>query len=354
MRTCSATLIDAQYSNARTPYIHMVFTSYDGVTAYDFSKDSAEYGNRILLIDHSEEAYNDYATVVLKNPTQDVPDLTGYWTEIGYGDVTGAGNEYEPTPRLWVKHQQTVSVAGRLISIIELEGMWAKLKETILRVGSPPYYIAKNSAGDFGAADNVILAIIAYLLENEVDPAMTLGTLVEDDGIINTYVPEFEVNSQQPFEDAGQIIYRLMKMTKSFMKAKSGLAWEIKYPQEADAAVLSYYSNQSPKFYEHTDRKNLPIPNRIYVFANAGDDGLWTNIITAQADDTTSQGRYGIVADVVLAPEIDNQTDADNRAAASLYRTRAEWIGGRLIIPHDCQMELYDRLAIYDYRGMSV
>ena len=81
-------------------------------------------------------------------------------------------------------------------------------------------------------------------------------------------------------------------------------------------------------------------------------EGLWTDIITGQADDTDSQDEYGVVADIILAPEIDNQADADNRAAAILQRWRAEWVGGRLIIPHDCQMELYDRLSITDSRGI--
>ncbi len=352
VRSVSGTLEAAQSASQRTPYIHMVFTSYDAGTTYDLSMNSSAYGNRILLIDHAEEAYNDYAVIILKNYPRDLPDdLDGYWTEIGYGDVTGGGSEYADTSRLWVKHHQFISAAGKVLCILELEGMWAKLRETLLRIGSPPYYIAKNDAGDFGGSSATVYGIIDYILSNEVDPAMSLDALAEDDGIINDLEPAVEVNSTQPFEDAGQVIYRLIKMTLSFLRPKASMAWEVKYPQEDDAEDLAYYSNQSPKFYEYAERKNLLIPNRIYVFANAGSDGLWTNIITAQADDTDSQGRYGVVPDFELAPEIDNQADADSRAQAVLQRWRAEWVGGRLIIPHDCRMELYDRVGIYDFRG---
>ena len=318
-------------------------------TTYDLSTNSAAYGNRILLIDHAEEAYNDYAVVILRDYDRTLPNLLGYWTEIGYGDVTGGGNEYAATPRLWVKHQQHISAAGKLLVILELEGMWSKLRETKLRMGSPPYYIATTGAGDFGAAKTAY-GIIEYIIENEIDPTMALNALVEDDSIINTLQPAFEVNNAQPFEDAGQVIYRLLKMTKSFLRPQNGMAWKVKYPQDSDPDDLTYYSNQSPYFYEYVERKNLLVPNRIYLFANAGSDGLWTNIITGQADDTDSQTAYGIVAEIVTAPEIDNQADADARAAAILQRWRAEWVGGRLIIPHDCQMELYDRLKVHDRR----
>jgi hypothetical protein len=386
MRAVSATLITAQSAVKRTPYVKLEFfpftygaaetyyarayatstegTSYGaevsfntlaGGAAIDLSTNSAAYGNRLLLIDHSEEAYNDYATIILKNYDRMIPDLLGYWVEIGYGDVTGGGNEYALTPRLWVKHQQFVSIAGKLLCILELEGSWAKLGETLFRLGTAPYYKAKNinpdlSQGEYDLLDSTPYAIIAAVMA-EILPVMTLATLVEDDGIINTFIPDFTINYTQLFENATQIIYNLLKMTKSYLRNKASLIFEVKYPQAADADNLSYYSYQAPYFYEYTEHKNLQVPNRIYVFANRGSDGLWTNILTAQADDTDSQDLYGIVPSIELAPEVTVQADVDNRAAAILRRGKAEVLGGRLLIPHDCQMELYDRLGIYDSRG---
>lgn len=361
MRSVSATLKAAQSSDERTPHIHMVFTSYDGNTTYNLSTDG-DYGNRILLIDHREEAYNDWATVTLNNYDRALPeDLTGYWTEIGYGDTTGAGNESAATPRLWVKRQQDFSMAGKLLMILELEGMWAKLGETLMRLGDPPLYRADWNTGSAYEIDTgSCYDIINYILTNSVDPAMSLDALAEDDGILDTLEPSFVINASQPFEDAKQIISVLLRMSMSFLRPKSSLAWEVKYPQEDDAIDLSYYSYGTPYFYEYVELNNLVIPNRIYVFANAGDDGRWTDVITAQADETDSQGRYGVVPDVDLAPRIDNQTDADNRALAILHRSRYEAssfsgqtvLTGRLVIQHDCQMELYDRVGIYDDRGL--
>jgi hypothetical protein len=140
-RSISETYRAAQQAPNKTPYFKLVFTSKDGGTTVDLSTDGT-YGNRILLIDHTEEPYNDFATIIFRNNDRALPsNLKGYWVEIGYGYVTGAGNEYlgdgtnEPAPaRLWVKHQQTVSAAGKLWELLELEGMWALLRESLIRL----------------------------------------------------------------------------------------------------------------------------------------------------------------------------------------------------------------------------
>ena len=355
MRTVSATLATAQAATGRTPYIHLLLTSDDGLTTVDFSTNSVAYGNRILLVDHRESALDDRATIVLRNYDRTLPtSLVGYWTEIGYGDTTGAGNEYpgdgvgsgtKATSRLWVKAQQHITMGGKLLMILELEGMWAKLRETLLRIGSPPYYIT-----DF--TTYTVYGLIDYILTNQIDPVMDLLPLVEDDGIIDTYYPPFSVNENKLFEDAGSAIYRLLKMTKSFLRALAGLEWEVIYPQSSDAVDMTYYSAQSPYFYEYTDRDHLALPNHIYLFFNnpTGDPN-WPTILTAEAVNTTSQTAYANVAMIAVAPEVILQADGNNRAAAILSRVDAETVAGRLIIPHDCRMELYDRIEIVDTRG---
>lgn len=364
MRTgLSAGLITAQSAVSRTPYKKLLFTSYDTLTTVDLSSDSAVYGNRQLMIQHVEGSYNDYAAIALKNATRDIPNLKGYWVEIGYGDYVSGLPEYASTARLWVKHQQTVSIAGNLTTILECEGMWAKLKETLLRMGNPPYYIVKNTAliGEEGylATLNQMTpyAIISYIL-SLTDPAMTLDALAEEDSIIDTLIPNFTINEFSQFETAASVIYRLLTMTGSYLKPKAGLAWEIKYPQDSDVADITVYNDTAPKFYSYVNRENVNLPNRIYLFANAGSDGLWTDIIAAQADDATSQAEYGIVPDVVLAPELTTLTDAAARAGAILNRQAIESsnmmdsvLAGKLVIQHNCQIELMDKIAISDTRG---
>jgi len=144
-------------------------------------------------------------------------------------------------------------------------------------------------------------------------------------------------------------------MTKSFLRSRSGLEFEVRYPQESDEVDLEIYSEGSDVqvFYEYINRSNLTIPNHIYCIANAGEDGLWTNIIVAEAVEQDSIDAYGDVPDITLAPDIDNESNAEDRAEVVLTRIIAEQPGGSMTLPHDCRIELYDLIKAYDYRGVA-
>lgn len=335
-RTISSTLLAAQNSATNTPYIYLLFTSKDGGTTYNYSSDQSS--RRILLIDHQEEPYNDYASIILRNDDSTIPNLKGYWTEIGYGYVA-SGNEYSQAPRLWVKHQQEVNAQGKRVVLLELEGMWSKAREMPIRLGNPPYYTKEYTT------DTVLTIITAVLAEL----GMTVAALAEDDSIIDSLQPQFDINTQ-PFEYAGQILYRLINMTKSVLRSKASLQFEVKYPQDSDAADLNYYSDQAPYFYEFMERKNVLIPNHVFVFGNEGDDGLWAGILTGEASDAAEIALYDDIIRVIAAGLLTTQTDVDNRAAALLTRAQLESQAGRLYAPHDCQVELYDKIGVYDRR----
>ena len=83
-RSVSGTFLAAQQSATNSPYCKLVFTSKDGGTTVNLSTDGT-YGNRILLIDHVEEVYDDFVTIILRNVDRTIPYIKGYWTEIGFG-----------------------------------------------------------------------------------------------------------------------------------------------------------------------------------------------------------------------------------------------------------------------------
>ncbi len=350
MRSISATLEAAQKVMG-TPYIHLLFTSKDGGTTYDYSSSAGDGNDRILIIEHHEEAYNDYATIVLRNEDRTVPDLRGYWVEIGYGYVA-SGNEYAATPRLWVKAQQTVSKEGILQDVLFLEGMWAKLREIPYRVGDPPYYIDPQYTVDGGSTNTVydIIKAILAIASMSLDP---IGT--QSDGIVDVFTPNFSINVR-PFEYGASMLYRLIRMTKTYMRPEASLQWKIVYPQTDDAVEVGYYSNQPHYFWEYDEKQNCLVPNHIVVFANANEDGTWdaatmiTSAVTSGIDQAEIDRLYEVYK-LHIAGNITNQTDADNRADAILARVKGEQLGGRAIVPHDARVELHDRIAFYDYRS---
>ena len=341
-RGISDTQEAAQKAVSSTPYIRLVFSSKGGGTTHNYS-------SRLLQLEHHEEPYNDYATIILKNEDLEIVDLTGYWVEIGYGHTTGAGDEYAATPRLWVKAQSEISMEGKLAVVLYLEGVWAVLAERMMIIGSPPFYVDEPYTGI------TVYSILEDIIETELSAAtgfsFTLDALgTQNDGIVNNYTPVFEFN-ESDVESMSDIIQTLMAMTKCYLRAESGLQFKVVYPQTTDSINETYYSDQTYYFFEYSEVRNVVIPNRIILFANAGEDESWSNYITADIQDTSEVAKYMEVAAIYYAAEITNQTDADNRANAILAKSLAELTSGRLIIPHDARMELYDRVEIQDTRG---
>jgi hypothetical protein len=367
MRTLSATLQAAQTALTVTPYVKFKLTSADGGTTYDYS-------NRILKLEHHEEPYNEYATVVLDNHDRTIAsDLRGYWVQIAYGYITGvsvadvegaesAGNmstaEYSYTPRLWVKNQQELSSPGNVKVILELEGMWAMLKEM--------QYVSSGAGTALFHKDypenTTTYTIISQLLAMA---GLTLDAIGDQsDGNIDVVQPSFSINAEETIGNVfdgwdilATIIYRALVLTKCYLRSKTGLAFKVVYPQTTDTVKETYYSNQQYIFKEYLERKKLLIPNHIKVLWGGYGIPEWSGWLwvsgnnPGEASDATEIAKYKDITAIELASELLTVGEANTRASTILTRTKAELFSGRLIIRHDCSVELYDRIAIYDTRG---
>ena len=345
-RAVSGTLLAAQQAPKRKPYTRVVINSVD-------------YSSRVLFIEHHEEAYRDYATIILDNHDRifDFVSLSGYRFRIGYGLTTGAGSEYYETADLWVKTQSKVSSPGQLVCQLYCEGQWMYMRDQRMmallnelavgdpdKVGADPYFI-----GTFEKTKTVY-----ELIESVIENAMgwTLNAFAgTQDGIINSFKPVYSLDGLPNAADVlGGDEIGLIRMTKCYLRPKANLTWDIVFPQDTDAVNEYYYSNQTPQFYEFSENDALVVPNRVVVFADYDPDAPEEPIIVG--DTGAYSGVYDEVLHFVLAPTIDNQTDADNLAAAVLTRFKAEELAGYLIVPHDSRVELYDRVKVEDWRGV--
>uniref|UniRef100_A0A6M3KIX4 Uncharacterized protein n=1 Tax=viral metagenome TaxID=1070528 RepID=A0A6M3KIX4_9ZZZZ len=345
MRTIHADLITAQQSGAADPFIYLYLNP-------------TNYSSRLISLQHIEEPYRDTATIVLANSDRhfDNVNLLGKSFTIGYGYVTASGNRYcgdgagsEAMPTLWVKSQSMVSMEGKAVCILYCEGCWMRLREyNYITAGTPPYF----NIG-FTSTDTVYQLMGKALAE----AGFTLNALgTQDDGIINALYPIFTINPFQ-YENPAAILYRLIMMTLTYLREVEGSAFEVIYPQEADAVKETYYSYQAPYFREYVEKLDLLVPNSIVVYCNRDPNtGEWNTesypIVVGTDSDATSIAAYGGVIEYWIAPYLDNQIDADNRAKAILTRYKYETLAGRAVLPfHDCQVELYDRVQIQDTRG---
>ena len=363
------TLIDAQ-SGGRKPYIRIYINGTD-------------YSDRVLYLEHHEEAYRDRATIGLSNrdSSLDGLDLNGKEFEIGYGFQTSlpthpnifpytfpiiftasTGNEYVRTAPLWVKSCQVISVQGERIYQIYAEGSWMRLREQRVLAGVTGEQnviysnIFPGTYTVYGLIDLIIEGAMSWDLEDNPP----------DDGIIDTFTPVFQIN-EMPFENAAALLYRLIWMTLCYYRIRpvggdstQYPSFQIVYPQATDAVDGVYYSDQVPYFTEYVEKTTLLIPNSIVVLCNQDSDTLeWDTedypLIVGTAKDQDQIDKYTTagneVVQVFLCGNIRNPIDADNRARAILTRLQSEILSGRLLVPHDAQRELLDKVLVEDNRG---
>ena len=383
-RTLHADLESAQRLGYPTggvqPALNLVFTR--GATTYDYSFNPTLNTNRPTQLEHHEQTWDDYATIILRNNDLAVPDLRGYYVDIGYGAQTASGLRYSAAPRLWVKEQYEVSMTGGaygLRVVLTLGGKMRILREQKMQLGYAPTFRAEG-----GQLTGLTIYGILNLflgaggtLAVETGYAFTLDALgSQDDGFINTFVPQptnIDSNGDllgfrpQVGDTYATFFERLMRNTKCKLMAGSGLTYKIVYPQVTDAVNERYYSASADghPFTDYQESKFLLIPNWIAVYG--GYRGTTSNMETydyiGNAYDPESwspahdyNGSYMRVrhyfSDKNEGGYISSQPNAQKIAEARLDQARENTFGGRAVIPHDCGIELYDNAVFINTRGV--
>ena len=396
--TITQALIDTQKDATRTPYINVTI-------------DGTNYWSRLEYIEYHEEAYRDRAIIGLNNRdrTLDKLDLDGKEFAIKFGyDSSGHGGSATDTvtyPTLWVKSHQVISFPGQRIYQIYAEGEWMRLREQRVVPGvmiwkaSTSYIVGQSispvtfnghkytcitggtsgsseptwptvsgtsvtdgsvvwkEAGAVGPysgifnATHTVEQLFKAIIEGVGWTWTSIVPATNSDGIVDVFKPVFEVNNLG-FENAAALLYRLIWMTKGFLRQKAAKVWEFVFPQDADVVDETYYSYQANWFEEYAEKTILLIPNSIAVVCNEGENGWDETAILGTAKNQTQIDKYTEVIQQFLAGSITNLTDANNRAAAILSKFKSEILGGRLVAPHDCRVELYDRVLVHDTRGI--
>ena len=353
--TITQALIDTQDDVSKTPYISVSINDNAGAGA-------VEYWSRLEYLEYHEETYRDRAVIGLNNRDNalDNINMDGQEFTLGLGyDSSGHGGTTTDTvaqATLWVKSHQILSVQGDRIYQIFAEGMWMSLREQKILTG-----VTGDQDVAYASIFNRTKTVEALMKLVIEAMGWTWTAVATSDNITDIFLPVFNVNLA-PFESGASLLYRLISMTKSYLRPKTGKVFEVVYPQITDPVDETYYSDQAPYFLEHDESTILLVPNSIVVLCNQDPSGEWNTTLyplivgTAQDPDQFTagvyDGNYHEVIGVYVAGSINNQADADKRADAILTQLKSETFGGRLVLPfHDCRMELYDRVEIDDQRG---
>jgi hypothetical protein len=256
----------AKQSSDLQPYIHFVLQSRGLVTSCDYSFDPRSKTNRMESIEHHEEPYDDYATIVLNNEDLSVPDVRGYSVDIGYGANTTDGLKpeaifpLEHNPRLWVQYQDSISSAGNLKTVLYLAGIWRIMKDMPLRIGTPPYFEDESDVLEDLTVYDILEYVIETALGNVTGLVFTLSPLGDqDDGIIDTLVPGGEAVYPAPSaarpakgsteqgdgkgETFANYLTTMMSFTNCYLRTEPNLNFRVIFPQSGDSVNETYYSS---------------------------------------------------------------------------------------------------------------
>lgn len=343
MHTLTAELIAAHQNPTAVPYVRLVFTKRSDGSTLDLTA-------RWLRIEHELTQYGGVAVISFENHDLSITNLKGYYVDIGYGYVTTTGNEYQNTPRLDVIAQTIGNSPDAPYGVtfeVALAGNWERLAKVLATLGTAPYFYKLYNKTDtpYDIAEDII----------EGEAGMTLKPLVLDDGIMDTFLPYFEVN-RQPHENCRDLLYRVAVITMSYIRNLPANEFDVVFPQITDAVNKVYYDNQNPIYYSYKERQAQLIPNKIICYCNlnvlaATEAELWASMITGTAADADSITEYGEVIGYAVSKYIDNQPDADNRALALLTKVKAETVAGVGVTRLDPAIQLYDYLQFEQTRG---
>ncbi len=270
------------------------------------------------------------------------------------GAEVGALLSYSNTDRRWTFVSENTVLSGSAMTITSGTGAGTASSDSEEQEHNAPYYPVA-----FGGTQTIREIITLILAE----AGMSLNDTFGDDGIIDTLKPFFDIDVTS-LPSLASILYStdMLLATKCYLRSEASKVFKIIYPQSSDAVDETYYSDQAPYFKRYEEKLNLIVPNDIKVFWGADPgSGSWkeepykSNLDDpGSAVDQDSIDAYTTVRRIYFAPRLTTQTDGNNRASAILSRFQSEQLSGRLLLPyHDCSVELYDRVRIYDNRGSA-
>jgi len=406
-RTLHADLLIAQQIGYPTangggyqPAVRCIFTSSDGSITYDYSFNPALTTNRLVHVQQIEGRESDPGVIRLKNPDWSIPDnLNGYYVDLGWGLYTTSGIRWDTaagavSPRLWVMQQSNISgglknSAPSLYTDFVMAGVWdAVLNKQSVRIGTSPLYKLDEENPVSALQNKTIYSVLEYLIETALSDQTGLTFTLEDlgtqdDGLISSLIPfptssdpedwMRTINSESPsyFDTYGEVIRRLLELTKCMLIPKAGLAFKIIYPQSGDTADETYYSSVAAghPFYEVEHRNLNMVPNHIEILGGWDDEtgkptakGHWfdTDHYSGWVSPAETATYDGPFMPITSSGSTDNPTwelglntneKCINRAAALGWQLKDQMFGQRVIIPMDARVELYDRVSVSDRRG---
>jgi len=365
--------------------------SSDYEATYDYSFDPTVTTNRMLDLVWEIRPYGKLeglsATIILRNEDHAVPDITGYYVDLNFGLNTSSGLKYAntPWPRLWVYSYDSISAQGQKYVQLELVDIWQLMGMTDSN-GMPCFPAIFGSAPHFQADDgdlvpgSLFTGLTIWEILDWVKDYLTTVTGYtfdldavgdQDDGIISATVPvDAETsesiiypNRNEAFQTLTSFFADIMQHTNCRLRdvgnsAGDGvLHFKVIYPQEDDPVNEQYSSDGSEGlvFFEAHDKKTLLIPNLVRVYGGEQDDGTFSYDGDDYAEEDfetppTYNGRLFKMPAYFKGEGLGSDAACTSLAATIRNNAQSQTQSGRITIPFDPRVELFDKVSAKDNR----
>ena len=275
MRTLTTTLQAAQQADTIDALvkINLVPFAWEGGGPPD-----PEYlRDRILKVEMTLQPYSQRARVTLDNSDGSLSseDLKGYAGTISFGAVTGEGEEYSPQPPMVVMGQQFESSEGKLVCVLEMEGIPDLMSKDKASEKYAPV------AGDTSTVKALINAIAGAALAPYTHCVIYQVDWDSEDNLIDTLQPK-DAFRIYVGDDRLSKIRELLEYTGCHMRAEADGHLHIFVPVTAGETYDYQYSlAEGHTFFSKAYRNRLVMPNRVVVSSQEDDDPQYTGSAVA-------------------------------------------------------------------------
>ncbi len=322
MRTLSDTLLAAQKSASRNPYV---------VVEYYSDGSWVSLTSAVLAATHLQEDYHSGLSVLINNRTNAYKDLSirGKPIRIGHGFVTAEGNEYSFAPTLWVDECGPNTRPGHNEVIIKALGIWDRLANSY-----PAEEVTYNESSD----TDTIKAIISDILYRATGEY--LGTDISIDSIVNTRYVKYTLSLDLTY--AEHIIQLLSNTECELLPRGSQLC--LIHPQDDDSVTYTYDAGHV--ISANTRRVALFKPNKVTVLSVQSDG---SQVSGTYADpETGSLMTYEAYKYTSHYWGVTSQAICEALAEDFVQRMKRRGNKGEALTKINCGQELWDVVSLTD------
>ena len=356
----SGTVISVMIANSNSPYCKIIITTSEGVSTETF--ESNQGSNPLIFMREDNQVWTGELEILLWNGDQGLAakDYTGRRVNPYWGYTTGSGDESVVHAPYWVVDQEFIGFSGTSYLKLTCWSVWDIMG--IKAVGGDaadavPIFNASFDKSMATLVDDILDDVILKGFSGGISLTVPVGNLDTTTdfttGIFKEYKPQIAVEWGQAVR---QILRLIMDLTLCGLRMRDD-AMHVLYPAVGDSDNYTFGTGGFTLISSNM-HTSIAVPNRIIYADKVPDIGGANATHSGTANDSTSQGRVGIITQLYVpqaGADIGNNTgaisgndEAQQRADTILASIQHEAAEGMITLRPHPGVEVWDKANIVD------